>query len=257
MTATQLFEWFLWGAFANDLTGASDEFVLHDFLIQLMGNTLHLTFEGAGSAPDDSAKALAEKYVGLLGKRTGLALHPITIEEFLARTAPKYLRYPFYLLLRAAAWSGVVRLLQPRPQYLDNPTRQQMIRALRQQPKSIVTDIATGLVVPESYEQARAVGRTGDRPLIVLTAGKPQPWSDHEMARQAAAYQEVWIHEIQSQLTRLSTRGRQIVVENSDHGIPENAPGAVISAIEEVVLAVRAGKDGSSAKSVGRNPTIR
>ena len=88
MTATQLFEWFLWGAFANDLTGASDEFVLHDFLIQLMGNTLHLTFEGAGSAPDDSAKALAEKYVGLLGKRTGLALHPITIEEFLARTAP-------------------------------------------------------------------------------------------------------------------------------------------------------------------------
>src|SRR5207249_10071549 len=47
-----------------------------------------LTFEGAGSAPDDSAKALAEKYVGLLGKRTGLALHPITIEEFLARTAP-------------------------------------------------------------------------------------------------------------------------------------------------------------------------
>ena len=63
MTATQLFEWFLWGAFANDLTGASDEFVLHDFLIQLMGNTLHLTFEGAGSAPDDSAKALAEKYV--------------------------------------------------------------------------------------------------------------------------------------------------------------------------------------------------
>jgi len=59
------------------------------------------------------------------------------------------------------------------------------------------------------------------------------------MARQAAAYQQVWIHEMQSQLTRLSSRGRQIVVENSDHGIPDEAPQAVISAIHEVVMAVR------------------
>ena len=58
------------------------------------------------------------------------------------------------------------------------------------------------------------------------------------MARQAAAYQEVWIHEIQSQLTRLSSRGRQIVVEKSDHGIPDEAPQAVVSAIQEVVTAV-------------------
>ena len=78
-----------------------------------------------------------------------------------------------------------------------------------------------------------------ERPLVVLTAGKPQPWSDPEMARQAAAYQQVWIHEMQSQLTHLSSRGRQIVVENSDHGIPDEAPQAVISAIQEVVTAVR------------------
>jgi len=161
---------------------------------------------------------------------------------FLAPTAPKYFRYPLYLLLRAAAGSGVVRLLQPQQQLLPNPTRKQMIRALRQQPKSVVTDITTGLVVPESYEQARALTRTGDLPLIVLTAGEPQLWSDPEEARQAAAYQQVWIHEIQSQLTRLSTRGRHIVVENSDHGIPDNAPDTVISAIEDVVVAVRAGK---------------
>jgi len=161
---------------------------------------------------------------------------------FLAPTVPKYFRYPLYLLLRAAAGSGVVRLLQPQAQLLHNPTRKQMIRALRQQPKSVVTDITTGLVVPESYEQARALTRTGDLPLIVLTAGEPQLWSDPEEARQAAAYQQVWIHEIQSQLTRLSTRGRHIVVENSDHGIPDNAPDTVIAAIEDVVVAVRAGK---------------
>jgi pimeloyl-ACP methyl ester carboxylesterase len=160
---------------------------------------------------------------------------------FLAPTAPKYLRYPLYLVLRAAAWTGVVRLLQPQPQFLHDPTRKQMIRALRQQPKSVVTDITTGLAVPDSYEQARALARPGDLPLIVLTAGEPQSWSDPEEARQAAVYQQVWIHEIQSQLTRLSTRGRQIVVENSDHGIPEKAPERVTSTIEEVVMTVRAG----------------
>jgi pimeloyl-ACP methyl ester carboxylesterase len=159
---------------------------------------------------------------------------------FLAPTLPRILRYPAYLILKAAAWSGLARLLAPDSQRHPNPTRRQMIRALRQQPKSIVTDITTGLSVPESYEQARTLATTGDRPLIVLTAGKPQPWSNPEMAAQAAAYQLVWIGEIQSQLTRLSTRGRQIVVENSDHAIPENAPGVVISTIEEVVTVVRA-----------------
>jgi pimeloyl-ACP methyl ester carboxylesterase len=153
---------------------------------------------------------------------------------FLARTAPPYLRYPLHLVLQAAVWTGALRLLQPRPRDL-HATRQQVISALRQQPKSIATDISTGLMVPESYKEAHELARAGDRPLIVMTAGRPQPWSDPEMARQAAQYQQVWIHEMQSQLTRLSSRGRQVVVENSDHGIPDEAPEAVISAIREVV----------------------
>ena|SRR5271166_1148426 len=37
----------------------------------------------------------------------------------------------------------------------------------------------------------------------------------------------------------LSTNGKQIVVENSDHGIPEKAPDAVVGAIHEVVTEVR------------------
>jgi hypothetical protein len=96
-------------------------------------------------------------------------------------------RYPLYLILNAFAWSGVLRLLQPAARTLHNPTRQQIIRALRQQPKSIVTDISTGLMVPNSYKQAHEFMRLGDRPLIVLTAGKPQPWSDPEMARRLSA----------------------------------------------------------------------
>ena len=88
------------------------------------------------------------------------------------------------------------------------------------------------------YDRA-GEGWIGDRPLIVLTAGKPLPWGDPEMARQAAVYQEIWINEIQSKLVRLSRRGRQVIVTKSDHGIPVQAPDAVVAAIQEVVADVR------------------
>lgn len=38
-----------------------------------------------------------------------------------------------------------------------------------------------------------------------------------------------------AQLARRSTRGKQVVVENSDHWIPYEAPGAVVDAVREVV----------------------
>jgi len=158
---------------------------------------------------------------------------------FLARTAPRYLRYPAYLLLKFFEWFGIVRIAQPRPPQRVS-SRQQMVRALRLQPKSIVNDISTGLQVPESYRQAHELGRKTNVPLIVLTAGKPQPWGDPQMARQAAAYQQVWVHEIQPQLVQLSSRGQQIIVENSDHGIPDNAPDVVISAVQEIVRIIKA-----------------
>lgn len=42
------------------------------------------------------------------------------------------------------------------------------------------------------------------------------------------------------ELTRLSSRGRQIIVEGSGHMILQEAPDAVIKAIREVVEEVRA-----------------
>jgi hypothetical protein len=59
------------------------------------------------------------------------------------------------------------------------------------------------------------------------------------MQKQADQYQQIWIHEMQAQLVRLSSRGKQIVVENSDHGILKQAPEAVINATRDVVDQVR------------------
>ena len=77
-------------------------------------------------------------------------------------------------------------------------------------------------------------------PLIVLTKGKvdlpPNP-SDED--RQMAAYELVWQHEIQPKLVRLSTRGRQVIVQKSGHRIHEEAPEVVVAAVREVLADTR------------------
>jgi hypothetical protein len=77
------------------------------------------------------------------------------------------------------------------------------------------------------------VTRIGDFPLIVLTASLSLDCGNPELNREAAAYQQVWIHEIRPKLVGLSKHGRQIVVPNANHGsIPQEV---IISAIREVV----------------------
>ena len=75
--------------------------------------------------------------------------------------------------------------------------------------------------------------RLGDFPLIVLTASQSLDFGNPELNREAAAYQQVWIHEIQPKLVGLSTHGRQIAVANANHClIPQEV---IISAIRKVV----------------------
>jgi len=159
---------------------------------------------------------------------------------YLGRTAPRFLWHPLHDAFQMAALIGLLRLTESSPaqsKYLPQMSRAEIIAALRQQPKSIVNNISTGIVLPESYDEARSVRSLGDHSLIVLTAGQPFDFRDPELNRQAAAYQQVWIHEMQASLARLSTHGRQVVVENSNHGsIP---PDLVIAAIRDVVTEIR------------------
>jgi pimeloyl-ACP methyl ester carboxylesterase len=170
----------------------------------------------------------------------------------LGPTLPQSLWYPLYLTVRAGERFGLVRLLSPSAPLHAEPaqrTRAQIVEALRQQPKS-VANRSGDATAPESYEQARTAAGLGDRPLIVLTRGRPfSPSGDSEMDRLAATYEQVWRHELQVQLARLSTRGRQVIVENSGHGIPDEAPAAVIDAVREVVMVIRGGSSMSSAAS--------
>lgn len=161
---------------------------------------------------------------------------------YLGRTAPRFLWHPLQLAFEAAAFVGLVRLTQSAPTQGRDPsqmTRDEITAALRQQPKSFVGNVSAGIVLPESYAEASSVTRVGDFPLIVLTAGQSLDFRNAELNREAAAYQQVWIHEIQPKLVGLSARGRQIVVPNANHGsIPQEL---IISSIRVVVTEVRGG----------------
>jgi pimeloyl-ACP methyl ester carboxylesterase len=161
---------------------------------------------------------------------------------YLGRTAPRFFWHSLQLAFEAAAFVGLVRLAQPSAAQSKNPSqmaREEIIAALRHQPKSFVGNTSAGIVLPESYAEAKSVEKLGGYPLIVLTAGQSFDFRNPEMNRAAAAYQQVWIHEIQPKLVRLSTRGRQIVVPNGTHAtIPQEV---IIDAIREVVTEARGG----------------
>jgi pimeloyl-ACP methyl ester carboxylesterase len=89
---------------------------------------------------------------------------------------------------------------------------------------------------PEIDAAARRVTNLGDIPIIVLTAAQYwKPDDDPVAAQQIAEFHETWVHQLQPALAHLSTQGRQIILPNSDHGIPDQAPEAVIEAIRSLL----------------------
>jgi len=84
----------------------------------------------------------------------------------------------------------------------------------------------------ESADEVRRVGNLGDRPLIVLTAGR-FPDDPLVTPKQHDEGLRIWT-EMLTEESHLSTRGKQIIVPDSDHMIPFERPDAIVSAIHEV-----------------------
>ena len=89
-----------------------------------------------------------------------------------------------------------------------------------------------------SAAQVRSAGTLGDRPLIVLTASRQDDIPSEIPPKDAQSEQDLWVRQLQPELARLSTRGKQVVIECS-HEMPTEHPEVVISAIHEVWLASR------------------
>jgi len=154
---------------------------------------------------------------------------------------PKPIRNLLCACVPMAAHVGLVRLLLKTSGLPRNTpegfTDEQAatLQGLERQPKSFVAAAVCDFEKKVSA-QMRAAGNLGDRPLIVLTAGQPMRVGDPEADKELVAFHEIWVHQFQAQLARLSTRGRQVIVEHSDHAID---PDAVLKAIREVVMEIR------------------
>ncbi|MBZ5618588.1 MAG: alpha/beta hydrolase [Acidobacteriia bacterium] len=91
---------------------------------------------------------------------------------------------------------------------------------------ALMQDIASW---EQSTAEARTAGSLGDRPLIVLSA---------ENTAVASDYPSVWM-ELQTDLARLSARGRNVVLNESNGDLIYQAPDAVVEAARQAIADVR------------------
>ncbi|MEP7366133.1 MAG: alpha/beta hydrolase [Acidobacteriota bacterium] len=91
-----------------------------------------------------------------------------------------------------------------------------------------------------SAGQARAAGTLGDKPLVVLTAGRTTDAALRNglTGRDLEQFQRTWVYDLQPRLARLSTQGRQIIVPDSGHDMPSDRPDAIVQAVHELWLAL-------------------
>jgi hypothetical protein len=86
-----------------------------------------------------------------------------------------------------------------------------------------------------SAEQARAAGTLGSKPLIVLTGVLQDDSLKSGLSPDDfAQFQRTWVQTLQPRLAQLSTKGKQIVLQDVGHDIPAQDPAAVVNAVREV-----------------------
>jgi len=86
-----------------------------------------------------------------------------------------------------------------------------------------------------SAAQVRQIHSPGDIPLVVLTAGGTLPPPGSAMAAAWPEHMRKRVYGTQAQLAKLSTEGRQIILDHVGHDIPENDPEAVVLAVGTVL----------------------
>lgn len=137
------------------------------------------------------------------------------------------------------SWTGLVRLLPQPPEPQSWPGEMHQASAFL--PLSIRGLAGEVSAVHSSLEREGRAKAMGDRPFVVLCAGKPASAADLK-ALQLTAAQGQAIHEAHLELCQdmatWSTRGRLRVVEGASHYIQIDRPDAVIAAVKEVLAGV-------------------
>lgn len=96
---------------------------------------------------------------------------------------------------------------------------------------------AEGLAIPTVAAQVRAAGTLGNKPLVVLVAGRSDviaPGLPPEVESRLTAMLQ---RELPAELAALSVDSTTVVVADSGHNIPQQRPDMVVLAIQAVIAA--------------------
>ena len=103
------------------------------------------------------------------------------------------------------------------------------IKAMRLPTKFAVSDINERSHFVDDAEQLRQVDQSlADKPLIVISAGKPWPGEEN------ADLNSVW-PKLQADLVTKSSHGKQMIAEHSGHRINVEQPEIIIEAVREMI----------------------
>lgn len=130
-------------------------------------------------------------------------------------------------LLRVLSATGVLRLMDEQGD--PGLSEEARLRAGAFCPQSVPALLAEYAALDATFQQAGASAPLGDRPLVVLTALDKPP-----------ELREPW-QVLQRELAALSTNSDQRLVPNSGHYIQHEHPDVVVTAVRDVVSAVREG----------------
>ena len=166
------------------------------------------------------------------------ASHPEQFARFRAAVGKDMEPPPGLVRVGAAlAWTGLVRAL-PAP---DAPPSWPSIVA--REATLFLSPSLTALAhetsaIPSTLASARAMRRLGDRPLVVLTAGREQPDAAlraMEIDREQGARLQAVTRAMHDDQATWSTNSRHEIVPDATHYIQFDRPDVVIRAVREVV----------------------
>lgn len=155
---------------------------------------------------------------------------------------------------------GIARLTSnvSGPSYLSRNFLEEL-RYLQLQTKFLsATNSELAFFGGASADEVRASGNLGDKPLIVLTAGKNPDASALPAGfptKDFDDFENIWRNDLQVREAHLSTRGRQIIVPDSDHMIPFERPDTIVSAIHDVFTAANGANSASSSAAGATTPS--
>ena len=145
---------------------------------------------------------------------------------------------PSPLLIKALSAIGVLRLMygSSRPEALPEHAAAAFAALFPQSINGAMREIAA---LDAILDQSAETGPLGDRPIVVLTAGRNPDYPD-QLPPGVDRWQKVE-RELQAELAALSTNSDHRVVPNASHDIHWDEPSAVVVGVHDVVDAVRNG----------------